>query len=325
MDKSPYARRDSRKQRYIIGVCVVVGLALALGLGIGLGNKHSGGDSGSTASPTSAPTASSLPSPASLWQPAVNVSWQIVLAQTLNIDSKDPTIKPDVDVFDIDMFTHQNTSVVDDLHRLGKKVICYFSAGSYEPYRPDSHLFNKSDLGHPLQDWPDEIWLNISSPSVRDIMVARIDIAHDMGCDAIDPDNLDGYQQDNGLDLTSLESIDYITFLAEKANAKRMSAGLKNAGDIVTNVLSLVQFSVNEECVKYTECSVFSSFIKAGKPVFHIEYPEGAPSDVTTQASRKLCSTPGAAKFSTVLKTKSLNNWVEYCNGEIAMTDVTAS
>ncbi|KAK0615099.1 glycoside hydrolase superfamily [Bombardia bombarda] len=302
---------------------VVLILALALGLGLGLGLRHpqGGGESPPTSSPSS--TSTPLSPPTSVWKPTSGLSWQIDLTDTLDIDKNDPVVTPNVDVFDIDMFLHQNNSVVESLHKLGKRVVCYFSAGSYEPYRPDSYKFDKADFGDALDGWPDEHWLNISSPSVRAIMASRIEIAHKMGCDAIDPDNVDGYQNDNGLDLTSVEAIDFMTFLAKKAGGLKLAIGLKNAGDIVTDVLPLVQFAVNEQCAQYESCDTFSAFIKANKPVFHIEYPSDAPTISATE-SRSACSAPGTSKFSTVLKTMDLTGWVEYCDGHTASTDVVS-
>lgn len=117
--------------------------------------------------------------------------------------------------------------------------------------------------------------------------------------------------------------------------------GLKNAGSIIPDVIDMVQFSVNEQCVQYNECDVFDAFIQDGKPVFHIEYPDGAPDDVTTSAMREVCPSGGnnaggdggegqgdrdmegdgkggtLEGFSTVLKELELNNWVRYCDGEM--------
>ena len=68
--------------------------------------------------------------------------------------------------------------------------------------------------------------------------------------------------------------------------------GLKNAGTIIPDVLDKVQFSVNEQCELYNECDVFAAFIEDGKPVYHIEYPDGAP-DVTASAIREVCPSGG--------------------------------
>lgn len=98
--------------------------------------------------------------------------------------------------------------------------------------------------------------------------------------------------------------------------------GLKNAGAIIADVLSIVQFSVNEECSEYDECDDFAAFVKDGKPVFHIEYPPDAPESVGADDVAAACSAPGTSGFSTVLKTMDLDGWVEFCNGQTAVTAV---
>lgn len=124
-----------------------------------------------------------------LWQPASGASWQIVLSEKIDAAS---TLSPDVDIYDIDMFGNDATTI-SQLHAKGKKVICYFSAGSYEPYREDSSQFTSSDMGSTLDGWPDEKWLDLSSTNVRNIMTKRIQLAASKGCDAVDPDNVDGF------------------------------------------------------------------------------------------------------------------------------------
>lgn len=185
--------RFSRRTLILSGVAIVVILALAIGLGVGL--TAGGGDddnSGPQPTTTSIPRPTSIPNPNGTWQPAVNSSWQIVLLQPIELETDATSVTPDVDIFDIDLFTNEN-STFDTLHALNKKVICYFSAGSYEPDRPDSSHFQSADLGKELDGWPGERWLNLSSQSVRSIMTARIELASGKGCDGIDPDNVDGY------------------------------------------------------------------------------------------------------------------------------------
>lgn len=124
-------------------------------------------------------------------------------------------------------------------------------------------------------------------------------------------------QNDNGLGLKKADSISYVKFLSAEAAKYGMATGLKNAGDIVSSVLSHVQFSVNEQCIEYSECETFAPFIKAGKPVFHIEYPDGAPK-VKESDRKTICSHTGKAKgtdgFSTVIKKMNLDGWVMYCS-----------
>ena len=142
----------------------------------------------------STPTSTPLPSPTArpLWQPRVNATWQIVLQNAILLDASAPAPTPDVDVFDIDLFDTP-VETIARLHALGKKVVCYFSAGSYEPGRPDSGDFQEGDMGKGLDGWPGERWLRLGSENVRGIMVGRVRLAHEKGCDGVDPDNVDGF------------------------------------------------------------------------------------------------------------------------------------
>jgi hypothetical protein len=124
-----------------------------------------------------------------LWQPLPGTPWQIVLSSPIN--AWKPLV-PALSICDIDMYGN-NALTIQQMHLQGIKVICYFSAGSWEVYRPDASLFAPQDLGNDLSGWPGERWLNTQSQSVRDIMTERIRLAAEKGCDAVDPDNIDGF------------------------------------------------------------------------------------------------------------------------------------
>lgn len=211
------------------------------------------------------------------------------------------------------------------LHDMNKRVICYFSAGSYEDWRADKDAFLPADLGSDLEGWRGEKWLKLSSTNVRNIMAKRIKQASDKGCDAIDPDNVDGYQNKNGLGLTKNDSIDFMRFLHTESSKYNMSIGLKNAGDIIPDVLDIVDFSVNEQCVQMQECETFAQFVKKGKPVFNIEYPNGAP-DVDDARAKEICSHSGVSRgsegFSQAMKKMELDGWVRYCDGKTYTTKI---
>lgn len=183
----------SRRSKLLLAVLLpIIILALALGLGLGL-TISQGGNDNSPSSPSS--TSSPLPPTStngSIWHPNVGATWQIVLLQPIKIDSASPSITPDVEVYDIDLFDNPKPAI-DALHRLGKKVICYFSAGSFEGNRPDSGLFKSTDKGKELDGWPGEFWLQLNSTNVRDIMGKRLELAASKGCDGVDPDNVDGF------------------------------------------------------------------------------------------------------------------------------------
>jgi len=77
-----------------------------------------------------------------------------------------------------------------------------------------------------MEDWEGEWWLNTNSANVRAIMKTRIALAKSKGCDAIDPDNVDAYNNNNGLELTKNDAIDYLKFLATEAHSAGMSIGV---------------------------------------------------------------------------------------------------
>jgi len=296
-----------RSKRFWILLCVgTVLLILAIGLGVGLGvglTEGSGGESPpSTPLP---PNNNTNATSGTFWRPPAGTSWQIVLQNPPTDTSLN------VSVYDIDLFDN-NASAISTLHSQNRKVICYFSAGSYEPNRPDSGQFVKSDYGKELDGWPGEHWLDTNSTNVRKIMTSRLALAASKGCDGVDPDNVDGYDNDSGFDLTPSTALEYLTFLAIGAHGYNMSIGLKNAGAIVNATVDFLQWEVNEQCEQYQECDLFQPFIAAGKPVFHIEYPKGAPS-ISSNTKDSTCGNPSAQGFSTIIKEMGLNDWVETC------------
>jgi endo-alpha-1,4-polygalactosaminidase (GH114 family) len=226
-----------------------------------------GGAAGSTGNAGSAGSAvgsAGSSAPGSIWMPKPGVTWQWQLTGTLDTSV-------DAEMYDIDLFATSNATI-QALHSAGRRVVCYFSAGSYEPDRPDSDALSKTGLGSTLDGWPDEKWLDIRSSAVRDIMKARLDLAAMKGCDGVEPDNVDGFDNSNGLNLTQQNQLDYNTFLATEAHARNLSVGLKNCLGLVTKLVSKFDWALNEECLQYDECSSLAPFISAGKAVFHCEY-----------------------------------------------------
>ncbi|ORY15718.1 glycoside hydrolase superfamily [Clohesyomyces aquaticus] len=319
----------SLRRKIILGTLiavVVLGLALGLGLGLTIGRDNGDDDDGGNDNgPGSTPTSGPVPTPTNTlaWKPSVNDTWQIILLSNIELATDATSVTPNVSIFDIDLFTNPKETI-DTLHRLGKKVICYFSAGSFEPNRPDSGDFLPSDIGADLEGWPGEKWLRLGSENVRKIMKKRVELAAEKGCDGVDPDNVDGYQNKNGLNLTAEDSISFMSYLSNITLPHNLTLGLKNAGDIITQVLPITHFSVNEQCVENSECDTFHAFIDAGKPVFHIEYPSGAGSDLKEDMVKHFCENSGDAKgsdgFSTVLKKMDLDGWVEYCDQKVVTT-----
>lgn len=231
------------------------------------------------------------------WIPAPGTSWQIQLAGTLDTSVA-------VQAFDLDMFDLE-ASTVTDLTGKGKKIICYFSAGSHEDWRPDAGQFPKEVIGKGL-GWPGESWLDTRSAAVRTIMLARLDLAAKKGCHAVDPDNVDGYLLDTGFPLTKETAIDYTRFLADAAHARGLGVGLKNDEDLVAELLPWFDFTVNEECVIMKQCQLLDPFVAAGKAVFDIEYGDAS-------LSSAVCPPSNMRNFDTIIKKLELDAFRVAC------------
>lgn len=215
----------------------------------------------------------------SWYMPPVDATWQWQLQPDANGDIN---VSYDVDVYDIDLFDAPQ-SVIDALHMEGRRVICYFSAGSFEDFRDDAGEFLSAELGNTLDGFADERWLDIRSDNVRRIMGERLDVAVTKNCDAVEPDNVTGFNNDTGFDLTAADQLDFNRFLAEEAHARGLGIGLKNDLEQIAELVDDFDFAVNEQCHEFDECDVYAPFIAAGKPVFSAEYAEEFVSDAAAR------------------------------------------
>jgi endo-alpha-1,4-polygalactosaminidase (GH114 family) len=199
------------------------------------------------------------------WIPPLIASWQV--QYTGAIDTTLP-----VDIYNLDLFD-TSPDTITELHARGVKVMCYFSAGTYENWRPDAAQFPASLIGNPLADWPDEQWLDIRNLQLlAPIMLERIALAAQKGCDGIDADHVDGYAHETGFPLTPDDQLTYNIFLANAAHQNGLGIGLKNDLDQIPMLVSYFDWALNEECFTYNKCHLLQPFTNAGKPVFVIEY-----------------------------------------------------
>lgn len=314
-----------------VGVVALVGIGLALGIGLGVGacsSEETGGaggqggfDCGCAGEAGTVPTGGSGAAAGhgpgghggtggsgaaggaggASFQPAPGTSWQWQLTG-LPIDTSF-----DVAVYDVDLFETSDADLTT-LHADGRKIICYFSAGSFEDYRPDAADFPANVKGNPLDPpWQDELWLDVTSPVVRQIMQARLDLAVTRGCDAVEPDNVDGYAADNGFGFTAADQLDYNQFIASEAHARHLSVGLKNDVEQLSDLAAYFDWALNEECYDHTECGAYSTpFIDAGKAVFQAEYVDGSE-------LAAVCAVTQPLQLSTIVKNLELDAYRLAC------------
>lgn len=253
-----------------------------------------------------------------IWQPTPGTTWNYVLHHPVRL--ADPCVDR-LSVWILDLFDTPAESVAA-LRARGRRVVAYFSAGTREDWRPDAAAFpqHRGDgLGRALPDWPGERWVRPSAPAVRAVMAARLDLARAKGFDGVDPDNVDGYDNRNGLGLTRDDAVEYVRWLACEARARGLAVGLKNAGDVVPRVIDVVQWAVSEQAVQFGDVAQFEPFVRAGKPVFHVEYPKGEDEDDDRQndtrdvtgKKRDKCFRARDKGFSTIIKNVRLDQWVQ--------------
>lgn len=151
----------------------------------------------------------------------------------------------DVDVYDVDLFD-TCAATIADLQADGRIVVCYFSAGSSEDFRPDFDEFYSEDKGAGLGGFDRELWLDIRSQNVFEIMDTRLDMAVAKGCDGVEPDNMGGFTQDSCFDITEDNQLAYNRVIANLARSKGLSVGLKNDPDQVLDLVAYFDFSVSE-------------------------------------------------------------------------------
>lgn len=258
------------------------------------------GDPGGSSDPVDPPDAAG-----DWYQPPVSVTWQWQLSGEVNTTYA-------VAIYDIDLFDTSQDQI-QGLQAQGRRVICYFSAGSYEEWRSDADQFKAADLGQNLDGWPGERWLDIRSADVEALMKARLDLAVQKGCDGVEPDNMDGYTNVSGFDFTAADQLVYNRMLASAAHARGLAIGLKNDLDQIIDLVDEFDFAVNEQCFEYDECDLLDPFIDQGKAVLQAEYRQTYVDD--TGARDALCRDARGKHFSTLILPLLLDDEFRYsCN-----------
>ncbi|WP_343716623.1 endo alpha-1,4 polygalactosaminidase [Inquilinus sp.] len=274
------------------------------------------------------------PAAAGWWKPTSDkpLSFHWVLGGPLNIN--DPVqmglrdfngaVLPEPDVYDIDG-EFNSKATVDALHARGKKVICYIDVGVYETYRGDAAKFRRlvpRIWGKPDIGWDNSFWLDIRRiRELEPIMKARMQMCKDKGFDAIEPDEIDGWENsldpatnrpsatkgETGFPLTYQDQLAYNRALARWAHEIGMSIGQK--GDIIQirDLVASFDWTLNEQCYQYGEClnpydpildravPGLQLYTRANKAVFVAEYKA-----FTTAQWAAVCKSSRASHFNAV-------------------------
>ncbi|MBT2478390.1 endo alpha-1,4 polygalactosaminidase [Streptomyces sp. ISL-94] len=236
------------------------------------------------------------PAPGERWQPRPGVSWQWQLTGRLDTSVK-------AAVYDVDGFNTTKEQIAT-LKKARRKTICYVSTGAWEDFRPDAGQFPEELLGKG-NGWEGERWLDIRRVAqLEPLMAKRFDMCRDKGFDAVEPDNMDGYQNTSGFPLTAEDQLRYNRLIAKLAHDRGLAVGLKNDLDQIPQLVGEFDFAVNEQCAQYEECERLTPFIEAGKAVFHVEY------ELPTS---RFCGRSKELKLSSLQKKSELGPWRKAC------------
>lgn len=240
------------------------------------------------------------------YRPGVSTTWQWQLQGAI-------TTTYDVDLYEIDLF-EAPTAVIEALQVSGKRVLCYFSAGSWEDFRPDAGSFPSAVLGAVYAGFEDERWLDIRSEVVLNLMKSRLDLAVQRGCDGVEADNVDGFDNPSGFPLTASDQLRFNRRIFNEAHVRGLAVALKNDVGQVAELIDYVDLSVNERCHEEAECGQLAPFPAAGKPVLNAEYAEIYMTSGT--ARDQLCAAALEMNFRTLVLSAELDDSFRFsCDG----------
>jgi hypothetical protein len=204
------------------------------------------------------------PSAGARWHPPKHLTWYWQLSGGVNNSHR-------VAAYDIDGFDN-SAGEVARLHRAHRHVICYVDAGTWEKWRPDAGSFPSSVLGA-NNGWPGERWLDVRRLGVLEpIMTRRMRMCAHKHFDAIEPDNVDGFENGSGFPISGAQQLRYNRWLAREAHALGLAVFQKNDPEQAAALQPSFDGVLDEQCNEYSECGSFRSYLRAGKPVLNAEY-----------------------------------------------------
>eukprot|EP00005_Dracoamoeba_jomungandri_P006341 CAMPEP_0174261856 /NCGR_PEP_ID=MMETSP0439-20130205/12509_1 /TAXON_ID=0 /ORGANISM="Stereomyxa ramosa, Strain Chinc5" /LENGTH=321 /DNA_ID=CAMNT_0015346455 /DNA_START=95 /DNA_END=1057 /DNA_ORIENTATION=- len=187
-------------------------------------------------------------------------------------------------VVDVDL--DEQEDLIQDLLDDGHIVLCYFSGGTIEDFRPD--YIADPDAWEALAagelDAFDETWLDIRQlEDLKDLMGPRFERAVEYGCHGVEPDNIDCYDNEDcwsGMTSPSVsdgdeiidDQIAYNKWMAEYAHSLGLSIAMKNAVGLIDDLVDYYDCAINEQCQTYDECDLYSDFDDQNKLVMNVEY-----------------------------------------------------
>ena len=103
-------------------------------------------------------------------------------------------------------------------------------------------------------------------------MIARLKMCSQKSFDAVEPDNIDGWENDTGFPITAPQQLTYDEWVAQEAHSLGLAVFQKNDSEQANQLQPYFDGVLDEQCNEYQECSLLEPYLKAGKPVLDAEY-----------------------------------------------------
>lgn len=210
-----------------------------------------------------------------------------------------------VDVMALDL-DEVEPSDIAALKARGVRTVCYISVGTAEDFRDDWPDFPPAVLGPELPDWPGERYLDIRDrAAILPIMLRRMERCAAKGFDAVEPDNMDLYDNEVGFPISRSHQLAYLRDLAGMAHGLGLAIAQKNAEELVPDLVEQFDFMMIEECWANERCEETLPYIRAGKAVLDAEYTDSG-TDLP-----QACAAAVRMGISMVYKTRELRaEWI---------------
>ena len=215
---------------------------------------------------TSTTSTSSTTSSAGQWAPPQNLHWYWQLQGTV-------PIKANIDVTDMDGFDN-TAATVANFHAAGQKAICYIDVGTSENWRSDYSQFPAGLKGN-SNGWPGENWLDVrpTGPyysTLQAIMTARFQMCQQKGFDAVEPDNMDSWDNNPGFPTTAADQAAYNEWIANTVHALGMAVFQKNDPNQSSTLQPYFDGVISEQAFQYGD--TYTPYETAKKPHLDAEY-----------------------------------------------------
>ncbi len=186
-------------------------------------------------------------------------------------------------------------------------VVCHVDTGAIRLSDPDARKFPGYEASPPdrptapkigsVIGWstvdPTERYLNISGPG-RAVWAAkmfkRIDLAKQIGCDAVEGDRNDQVQSDPGFTVEITDQTSWYAEVAAQVHMRGLSAGMKDGYSLPGQTVALAgnfDWVMVQRCGEFQDCGDLRPFLNLQKAAFTIDYQKDV-NDIA-QSSAVIC------------------------------------